>query len=83
MFTVGALRVNRAARIAVQRIASISLMSRQQSKQHELVVRVTYAARIGARGPVHIRTSHNPEHEHEYSGPSFVPTVVALNMQCV
>jgi hypothetical protein len=46
-------------------------MYRQQSEPHEPVVRVTCASCIGTRGPVHIRTSHNPEPEHEQSGPSF------------
>jgi hypothetical protein len=51
------------ASFTVQRIASISLMYRQQSEPHEPVARVTCAACIGARGPVHIGTSHNPEPE--------------------
>ena len=52
------------ASFIVQRIASTPLMCRQQP-----VARVTCEACIGARGSVHIRKSHNPE--HEWSGPSF------------
>ena len=55
------------ASFIVQRIEKLPLMYRQQSQPHEPVARVTYAACVGARGPVHIRTSHNhePDHEHE------------------
>jgi hypothetical protein len=51
------------ANFIVQRIASIPSMYQQQSQLHKRVARMTCAACIGARGPVHIRTSYNPEHE--------------------
>ena len=58
------------ASFIVQRIASISLMYRQQLEPHEPVACATCRACIGARGPVHTRKSHNPEpeyeHEHEH-----------------
>jgi hypothetical protein len=56
------------ASFTVQRVASIPLMYRQQSKPHYPVARVTCAVCVGFRGRVHIQTSHNtePEHEHEY-----------------
>jgi hypothetical protein len=46
--------------LPVQRIVSIPLMYRQQSEPHKPVACVTWAACIGAHGPIHIWTSHNP-----------------------